>query len=189
MLAARTVDKYLRPVRAQIVDLIEPGTSIIELGCGNGDLLYKLQPKIKYGIGLDLNKSLLHYASKRKGAENITNLDFEFGDLRNQELKTETYDYSIASLLLHVLPRKSSLQLLERMMGISSKTIICTFVKPETWKQNALLWFDQRFTGHYRHFKNYKQHNFMYGLLEDLGIRKYECLATFDSVIKIFIVG
>lgn len=58
---ANTVDKYLSSIRFQIVDLIEPETSVVEFGCGNGDLLFKLSDKIKLGVGLGKSEQLIGY--------------------------------------------------------------------------------------------------------------------------------
>ncbi len=52
-LKVNTVDKYLRSILLQIVNLVEPDSRVIEFGCGNGDLLFKLANKIEEGIGIN----------------------------------------------------------------------------------------------------------------------------------------
>jgi len=39
LIKANTVDKYLQPIRNQIVDLVETNATVMEFGSGNGDLL------------------------------------------------------------------------------------------------------------------------------------------------------
>ena len=51
-----TVDKYLKSIRFQIIELIKPDSNVVEFGCGNGDLLFKLSGKIKSGVGFDKSK-------------------------------------------------------------------------------------------------------------------------------------
>lgn len=43
--------------------LIEPGLRVLEIGCGNGDLLASVSPKI--GVGVDLDPQMIDFASER----------------------------------------------------------------------------------------------------------------------------
>lgn len=46
---ANTFDRYLRPIREQVKQLITRGATLVEFGCGNGDLLFKLSDSIGLG--------------------------------------------------------------------------------------------------------------------------------------------
>lgn len=181
-----TVDKYLLPIRNQIVDLIQPDSSVYDFGCGNGDLLFKLSDKIQEGIGFDNSKSLISYANKRKTLEGIKNIDFKIIDVCNDPFPNGKVNYSIASLFLHVLSKNDAYFLLKQMINISEVTIVCGFCKPKSWKQSFLLTLDQRFSSHYSKFKVYRENNYMEGLLKSLSNIRYESYATFDPVIKIY---
>ena len=181
-----TVDKYLLPIRNQIVDLIQSGSSVYDFGCGNGDLLFKLSDKIQEGIGFDYSKSLISFANKRKILEGIHNIDFKKIDVCNYPFPNDKINYSIASLFLHVLSKKDALKLFQKMIYISDVTIVCGFSKPKNWKQSILLFMDQRFSGHYSKFKAYRENNYMEGFLNSLSNIHYEDYATFDPVIKIY---
>jgi ubiquinone/menaquinone biosynthesis C-methylase UbiE len=43
--------------------LIEPNLKVLEIGCGNGDLLKSVQPSL--GIGIDLSERMINYARQR----------------------------------------------------------------------------------------------------------------------------
>jgi ubiquinone/menaquinone biosynthesis C-methylase UbiE len=146
---ANTADRYLRPIRFQIVELIEPNTTVAEFGCGNGDLLFKLSYKIRTGIGLDKSESLISYARKVKEKNNVENLDFRIVDLAKESLYEFKVDYSIASLIFHILNRENAIELLGKIISSSKTTIICGFCEPKNLKQSILIWLDQRFTSHY----------------------------------------
>lgn len=183
---ANTVDKYLRPIRHQIIELIEPNTSVVEFGCGNGDLLFKLSTKIKSGIGLDKSTQLISYARKRKEEEKVSKLDFRIINLVTEPFTDLKKDYSIASLLFHILTWRESIDLLKKIIDTSEITIVCGFSSPRNLKQNMLLWLDQRFTNHYSNFRNYKKEGFTEGLLNSIQGIKYSRFDTFDPVIKIY---
>lgn len=185
---ANTTDKYLRPIRQQIVDLVEAETTVVEFGCGNGDLLFKLSDKIKAGIGIDKSAPLISYALKIKEIRNITNLKFKVGDLVKEPYDDAKKDYAISSLLFHILTREEALKLLEKQISASHTTIVCGFSKPENLQQRILLWLDQRFTSHYKNFKSYKKNGFTKEMLSSIKNIKYQTIDTFDPVIKIYIV-
>jgi len=75
---SKTVDKYLLPIRLQMINLIEPNIKIIEFGCGTGDFLLKLSSKIKYGVGIDQSKNLITFAKRKAKEQNIKNIDYFF---------------------------------------------------------------------------------------------------------------
>lgn len=186
VIKVNTVDRYLRPIRLQITNLVSQNTKIIEYGCGNGDLLFKLSAKIKSGTGIDNSKQLIAFANKRKKQENSSNVDFELLDITKDTLPNFQIDYSLASLLFHVLPCNKALLLLKTMIATSETTIICGFSKPKSFKQKILLWLDQRFTPHYTNFRNYKTKGYMEGLLNSIKKIEIEKIDTFDPVIKIY---
>lgn len=183
---ANTVDRYLRPIRLQMVELVKTNSTVLEFGCGNGDLLFKLSNKINSGVGIDNSKRLIAYATNKIEKEQVVNLEFKLIDiLKDIFIETEK-DYSIASLLLHILPWKNSVELTEKMINNSETTIICGFSKPENFKQKLLLWCDQRFTKHYRNFQKYADNGFTEGLLSSIQDIEYSIIDTFDPVIKIY---
>ncbi len=183
---AYTVDKYLRPIRFQIAKLVECNASVMELGCGNGDLLFKLSDKLKSGVGIDKSEQLIEYASNRIKKEQIKNLEFRLLDLINDSFPEPNMDYSVASLLFHILPWEKAVELAKRLIAASKMTIICGFSKPENVRQKILLWLDQRFTGHYSNFRDYGEHGFTEGLLNTVKNIEYHRIDTFDPVIKIY---
>ena len=71
--------------------LVERGRSVLELGCGTGDLLAALEPS--RGLGIDLSGQLVDVARRKHRGANLT---FEQGDAESLEaLPEETFDYVI----------------------------------------------------------------------------------------------
>lgn len=183
---ANTVDKYLSPIREQICDLVAENAEVLEMGCGNGDLLFKLSSKIKYGLGLDLDEALIDYAHERKEMEGAQNLNFQVVDIITEDMAPKTYDYAIISLVFHVLKPEEARSLLHRLQNVADQIIICGFCAPANPWQRFLLWLDQRFSGHYTHFKAYQANGYMQGVLIDQKHRAVEKFDTFDPVIKLY---
>ncbi|WP_319482489.1 class I SAM-dependent methyltransferase [uncultured Draconibacterium sp.] len=183
---AKTVDKYLSSIRLQIVELVEPNSTLIEFGCGNGDLLFKLSNKIKTGVGIDNSEELIEYAANRMKRDQVKNLEFKLLDILNDTYQESEKDYAIASLLLHILPWGKAVELTKKVIDNSGTTIICGFSEPENFTQNFLLWLDQRFTSHFSNFRNYRENGFTEGLLNSIQNIEYIRIDTFDPVIKIY---
>ncbi len=182
---ANTVDKYLRPIRRQVVDLVQPDTTVVDIGCGNGDLLFQLADKISSGTGIDYSHALIEYARHRQQSEEINNLQFHQADLREKPSPAPV-DYALASLVFHVLPWEVAQNVLEQLVHQAKTTLVCAFSEPQSRKQQLLLWLDQRFSGHFRHFEEYQKRGGMEQLIRSIENTEYTLHDTFDPVIKIY---
>ena len=45
-----------------MVEMVPVGSTVLDLGCGTGDLLRRLAPKIAQGVGIDVSQPLIAYA-------------------------------------------------------------------------------------------------------------------------------
>lgn len=70
--------------------LIPEGLSVMELGCGTGDLLHALRPK--RGVGVDFSSNMVRIAS-----EKYPDLEFRLTDMEGLESWGETFDVLVMS--------------------------------------------------------------------------------------------
>lgn len=69
---------------------------VMELGCGNGNILLSIVNQVDHGIGIDFSPMQIHIA--KEAAHKITNLDFFVHDLNHglpQQFPWVDYYYSI----------------------------------------------------------------------------------------------
>ena len=101
----------------RLVDLyrfrIPPGSRVIELGSGNGDLLAALQPS--HGVGLDFSEEMVKIATKRHA-----DLEFLHADVHDLALD-EPFDFVVISDLVNDLWDVQAV--LERVMPLRGLTI------------------------------------------------------------------
>ena len=92
----------------QFVDFIKSkidlhDKSILEFGCGNGDLSINL---LKSGArlvkGIDISEPSIREAQKK--AENIENINFYLGDIFNMKFKNSSFNIIISHSVLHYIP-------------------------------------------------------------------------------------
>ena len=76
----RELEKYLR-------HLIPANSSVLEIGCGTGDLLAALNPK--RGLGIDISPKMVEVARRQ-----FPYLQFEVGDLEDLQIE-EKFDYVV----------------------------------------------------------------------------------------------
>lgn len=72
--------KTISSVYRQIRLLLKPGSKVLEVGCGSGELLHLIKPKVKKCVGVELNNG--------------------FVDFIRNKLKIEAYDEEISRLKL-----------------------------------------------------------------------------------------
>ncbi len=86
--------KYYQERIGDIYSLfVPPGMRVLELGCGEGDLLAKLKPA--YGLGIDLSEDMVDLAKQRH-----RRLEFKTSDAHTFH-SGEVYDYIVLSDLVN----------------------------------------------------------------------------------------
>ena len=113
---------YHGEVERRLRALIPPGSSVLELGCGTGNLLRALQPR--WGLGLDLSSRMVEIARA-----NNPGLSFEVGDAESFTVD-ERFDYVVASDLLGELGDINALFDCFQRMDRGSSKLILTFHSP-----------------------------------------------------------
>jgi len=84
---------YLAGVYQQ---LVPAGSTVLELGCGKGDLLASLRPSI--GVGLDLSPEMIAAATQRHPG-----MEFIVGDFHELDIGQRKFDFVVLSDLVNDL--------------------------------------------------------------------------------------
>jgi SAM-dependent methyltransferase len=86
---------YHRELSKTFSFIVPPGHSVLEIGCGSGQLLASLKPA--RGLGIDISTNMVHLARQRH-----PDMEFQVGDLEDLQLD-EKFEYVIISDLLGFL--------------------------------------------------------------------------------------
>ncbi len=104
-----------------VKEFISPGSKILELGCGNGQLLSRLESKT--GFGIDISSNLIDEAKK-----DFPNLHFIKGDIANASKllnKKGTFDYVLLSDTIGYLDDvQSTLESLHPLFNSNTRLIV-----------------------------------------------------------------
>lgn len=102
--------------------LVPPESSVLEVGCGTGTLLSRLQPS--RGVGIDISSRMVEIAAARH-----SHLTFRVADAENFDL-AETFDYVIApDVVEHLSDVGAMFRSVRRCMRPDSRLIV-TCVNP-----------------------------------------------------------
>jgi ubiquinone/menaquinone biosynthesis C-methylase UbiE len=115
--------------------LVPPGSRVLEIGCGHGDLLAALRPS--YGVGLDISTNMLDKG--RKNYPNLAFINMDIHDIDRNRLPKEldnSFDFVILSDLVNEL-----WDVLEALQGIrclfTSNTRLLLNFHSHLWEKPA----------------------------------------------------
>ncbi len=109
------------------VQNISENSTVLDIGCGNGFLTYKVAEKVKFVDAIDINKNNLTIAKNNYSRENIL---YIYGDIMNYQIQKH-YDYVILSNILeHIKNRKD---LLLKIKAISGNLLIRVPMIDRSW--------------------------------------------------------
>ena len=108
---------YHRQLEKYLQYLIPSNSSVIEIGCGTGDLLAALNPE--RGVGIDISPKMVETAR-----EKFPHLQFETGDLEDLQIE-EKFDYVVVvETIGHVDDIQSAFRELRKVCKPETRVII-----------------------------------------------------------------
>jgi ArsR family transcriptional regulator len=85
---------------SMILEAVPPSDTIVDMGCGTGDLLAPLREKSQRVIGVDKSPKMLAEA-KRRFSNDGKNVDLRIGDLEHLPLGNGEADLAVINMVLH----------------------------------------------------------------------------------------
>lgn len=98
---------------AQICEVIKPGDTVLDLGCGPATqlaMVARLNQNTNF-IGMDLSDEMLSRARKYTTEQNLKNMEFQQGDItRLAGISDQSIDAVMSTVVLHHLPDLDALE-------------------------------------------------------------------------------
>jgi len=152
-----TRKKHLQPLwdrLVRIAEKIEPGSAVLDVGCGNGRLLEALGEKDIQYVGVDTNEKLLTHARGQYPDRRFLKADI----LNLGEVPELDFDYVFAIAVLHHIPgRQMQVDALKQMRNKVKKDGLIVVTVWNLWKQ-----------------KKHRKLIMRYGLLKLIGKNKMD---------------
>ncbi len=168
----KLLDPPLAEGRQVTVDLVGEGSSVVDLGCGTGQLCLALRAKKRCRVvGLDLSLRMLEFAQKSNPYDDVTFFHQDASDLA--DFGDRNFDCATALFLLHELPREVQLRVLSEALRVAERVILVDSRVPLPRNPGG---FGVRFVeatfgrDHYDHFRSFLAGGGITGLLQDSGL-------------------
>ena len=164
-------NKFIAPNQdrlfGQIKNLIEPGSKIIDAGCGTGRFSFSVSDKCKYVLGIDLSKRNINRAKQTLQKNPNDKISFQHKSLSDIIAEGKLhFDYAVMTYVIHEVNEEERVKLLLQLSQAADKVIIGDYLVP---KQNG-FWTALNevveFAAGSEHYRNYKSYVFNGGIQE-----------------------
>lgn len=171
-LYAKFWDPFMKSTRTVISKKVPGKSRVIDVASGTGHQLRVLASRIEYGVGLDLSDRMQRYAEKETLRRGYTNLSFALGDASDlSRFNNSRFDFSMATLLFHEVPREKRLPILLEMKRVSNAVIVTDYTADTNFSKRFVDFMEHTIgISHARHYKSYIENGGMNPLLAEAGL-------------------
>jgi len=160
------VDPVLRKARKLVRRQVKPGSSLIDIGCGTGELVLFLSDLCTELVGVEASHRMWTYAHERVRDSGPTNVHFIFASGEKLEgFPDGSFDYATACMVLHEMEAEQRLPVLKEMQRLARTLILVDYRVPPPINFVAVTCrFIERLAGSH-HYRNYLSFGESGGLL------------------------
>lgn len=132
------IDSITRRQREEVIKRIPQGASVLDIGCGTGELglvLHELKGcKV---VGVDLSTQMVQFANERNLYSEVTFLHRDAADI--SDFEDYHFDYGTACMLLHELPFESQRRVLAELTRLTHAAVLVDYNVPLSNKMPGLV--------------------------------------------------
>lgn len=159
----------------QIKNLIEPHSTVIDVGCGTGRLEFSLVDKCTSILGIDLSKRNIDRANMTLLQHPDEKISFQHGNLSEFVNEGMTHsDYAVLTYVIHEVDEEERIDLLFDIARVADKIIVGDYLVPRP--KGFRNYFSEAIefiagSEHYRNFKSYVANGGIYYLADKAGLK------------------
>ena len=190
-------DKIIAPHQeklfGQIKDLIEPDSSVIDVGCGTGRLAFTIAGKCKSVLGIDLSERNINRAKWILGQKPNAKIAFKNSNLTETINGGDAYfDYAVLTYVIHEVDKYQRFDLLADAASVAGKIIVADYLVPGPGDFSGWLSEVIEFIAgieHYRNYKSYMENGGIHHLANKAGLKIINEISTQTSTNHILILS
>jgi len=185
---ARVVDPFVSGLHRILAELIEPGSKVLDVGCGTGNLALRLAPTAVEVVGIELSPAMAEYASRRLDGS-TKNVSIIVGDVTEvlAEKPDRYFDVATMVLVLHEMPAAARESVLREVTRVARRLLCLEYRVPMPKNlqgvRNRVI---EVLTGveHFRAFRDFTRRGGTNGVATACGLAckniRYPDMGTFD---------
>ncbi|MEJ2364332.1 MAG: class I SAM-dependent methyltransferase [Deltaproteobacteria bacterium] len=170
----RLVDPPLRKTRKLVRRQIKPGSSLIDIGCGTGELVLFLADSCRELVGVEASHRMWAYATERVRDLGLTKVQFVFASGEKLDAFPSGYfDYASACMVLHEMEAGERLPVLREMQRLARTLILVDYRVPAPVHFVAIICrFIERLAGtlHYGNYRSFTANGGLLPLVKASGL-------------------
>jgi len=171
-------DRIIAPNQKQlfkkIKELIEPGSDILDVGCGTGLFSFSVADTCKSALGIDLSSRNIARANKNLQKKPANHLSFKNAYLHEVISQEKPhFDYAVMTYVIHEVNEEERVPLLKEMASVADKIIIGDYLIPRSRGFAGKVVKTVEFIAgseHYRNFRKYEANGGVAYLAEKAGL-------------------
>ncbi|MCG8014900.1 MAG: class I SAM-dependent methyltransferase [Candidatus Thiodiazotropha sp. 'RUGA'] len=183
---SQVTDRVLTPLRNELMQLIDENSTLLEIGCGTGDLIFKSQEKIRKALGVDLDQDMIAYAESKRTEQALDHISFTCANAL--ELPKSRFDVATSTLCLHEMREQDACELLKMMVENSKRVLIADYTIPKTFAGKLSTEVDEMFSGHYLNFRRYRNAGEITSYALKIGAKTRKVISSSLDGISIWII-
>ncbi len=159
----------------QIRDLIDPQSTVIDVGCGTGRLAFALGHHCESVLGIDLSMRNIvraHKMLKRKPNDKISFRHIHASDA--DQVGGKPFDYAILTYVIHEVNKEERIKLLKDVLLVADRIIIGDYLFPRPEGVPGIMSKTIEYLAgkeHYRNYRTYMSDGGIHHLARESGLR------------------
>jgi SAM-dependent methyltransferase len=183
------VDPSLRGLRRLLRAQVSQQSSLIDIGCGTGELLFSLADLCSELVGVEVSHRMWSYASRRVRDKGLSNVQFIWlngaGPLN---YPSGHFDYAAACMVMHDMDAHQRLQAVLEMRRLARVLILIDYrVVPPKNLTGILCRLAERLAGrrHYQNFLSYLKEGGLIPLIDAAGGSVQQEIIVYDRCLHL----
>lgn len=153
-------DKLIAPNQdrmfGEIKNLIQPNSSVLDVGCGTGRFSFSVADKVSKVVGVDLSSKNISTANQTLNKNPNNKISFLHTTLSDLISKQQHFDYAVITYVIHEVNPEERIPLLKEMRILADKIIIGDYLVPISKNFWSVLNEVVEFLAGKEHYTNFK---------------------------------
>ncbi len=155
------VDPINSELHGWLVEQVEPGAKVLDVGCGTGALAFRFARTATEVVGVDLSPAMVAYANRRVRVRGLDRVSFVLGDAATAltERPDASFDVATMVLVLHEMPADARADVLREAARLSRRVLCLDYAVPLPRSPTGWLFRGLEVAAGSAHFRAFRDFN------------------------------